>query len=233
MPSSEKQIQAARIGGAQPLPDGRVVLVEYDPRWPELFEREAQRVRAVLGERVLGLEHCGSTSIPGLIAKPIVDMLLAVADSADESAYVPPMEQAGYVLHVREPDWFEHRLFKGPDTAVNLHVFSSARLRSSACCCSATTCGPTPSTATCTSRPSASSPSAVEVHPELRRRQGRHRGIHHRPRSSAGTLMPVYADPEDAAVWPRRPANVDGADRGGARGARRYRRRRGRDPGGG
>jgi GrpB-like predicted nucleotidyltransferase (UPF0157 family) len=125
VPSSEEQIQAARIGGAQPLPDGRVVLVEYDPRWPELFEREARRVRAALGGRVLGLEHCGSTSVPGLMAKPIVDMLLTVADSSDESAYVPPMEQAGYVLHIREPDWFEHRLFKGPDTDVNLHVFSA------------------------------------------------------------------------------------------------------------
>jgi hypothetical protein len=69
VPSSEEEIQAARIGGAQPLPGGRVVLVEYDPRWPALYARETGRVRSVLGERVMGLEHCGSTSVPGLMAE--------------------------------------------------------------------------------------------------------------------------------------------------------------------
>ena len=62
---------------------------------------------------------------PGLAAKPIIDIVLAVPDSADEPGYVPDLEAAGYVLRVREPDWFEHRLFKGPDTDVNLHVFSA------------------------------------------------------------------------------------------------------------
>jgi GrpB-like predicted nucleotidyltransferase (UPF0157 family) len=81
-------------------------------------------VRAALGDRVLLLEHVGSTSVPGLAAKPRIDMLLVVADSTDEAAYVPALEAAGYVLHIREPDWYEHRMFKGPDTAVNLHVFS-------------------------------------------------------------------------------------------------------------
>lgn len=63
--------------------------------------------------------------MPGLPAKPIVDIALEVADSADEEAYVPDMEEAGYVLRIREPDWFEHRVFKGPETNVNLHVFSA------------------------------------------------------------------------------------------------------------
>jgi GrpB-like predicted nucleotidyltransferase (UPF0157 family) len=125
VPSSEEQIQAARIGGAQPLPGGSIVLVDYDPHWPELFAREAERVRLSLGERVLRLEHCGSTSVPGLTAKPIVDMVLEVANSADESTYVTSLEQAGYVLRIREPDWYQHRLFKGPDTDINLHVFSA------------------------------------------------------------------------------------------------------------
>jgi Uncharacterized conserved protein len=62
--------------------------------------------------------------VPGLAAKPVIDIVLAVPDSADEVAYVPPMEAAGYVLRIREPDWHEHRLFRGPDTNVNLHVFS-------------------------------------------------------------------------------------------------------------
>ena len=99
-------------------------LAEYDPLWPTLYEREADRVRRVLGGAALRLEHVGSTSVPGLAAKPQIDMVLVVADSADEDAYVPRLQSAGYVLRIREPDWHEHRLFKGPDTNVNLHVFS-------------------------------------------------------------------------------------------------------------
>ncbi|ASU82227.1 GrpB family protein [Nocardiopsis gilva YIM 90087] len=104
------------------LVDGRVRLDAYDPKWPYLFEREAERIREALGDRVLRLEHTGSTSVPGLVAKPCVDMLLLVADSADEDAYVPALEAAGYVLVIREPDWHEHRCFKGPDVNINLHV---------------------------------------------------------------------------------------------------------------
>ncbi|GAB2864764.1 GrpB family protein [Actinoallomurus bryophytorum] len=100
-----------------------IALHEYDPEWPLLFDREADRIRAVLGEKALRIEHVGSTSVPGLVAKPIIDVLLVVPDSADEPSYVPAMEAAGYVLRIREPDWFDHRLFKGPDTSINLHVF--------------------------------------------------------------------------------------------------------------
>ena len=70
------------------------------------------------------LEHVGSTSVPGLAAKPRIDILLVVADSADEAAYVPDLEVAAYVLRIREPDWYEHRMFRGPDTDINLHVYS-------------------------------------------------------------------------------------------------------------
>ncbi|MGA9724559.1 MAG: GrpB family protein [Candidatus Binatus sp.] len=120
---TEEQMRAAHIG---PLPvhNAPIQLTDYNAEWPALFAREAKRVRATLGERVLMLEHAGSTSVPGLAAKPIIDMLLAVADSADEPAYVPAMESAGYVLRVREPEWRQHRLFKGPDTDINLHVYS-------------------------------------------------------------------------------------------------------------
>jgi GrpB-like predicted nucleotidyltransferase (UPF0157 family) len=123
-PMTEEQLRAATIGDLHPL-TGRIVLRDYDPAWPALFEREAERVRGVLDARALRIEHVGSTSVPGLIAKPIVDMLLVVADSADEPAYVPDMAAAGYALRIREPDWYEHRLFKGPDTDINLHVFSA------------------------------------------------------------------------------------------------------------
>src|SRR5215467_16386637 len=114
-------MQAARIGGLR-LHNAPILLLEYSPEWPALFRREAERVRMTLGERVLQLEHVGSTAVPGLAAKPIIDMALAVADSADESRYVPAMEAQGYLLRIREPDWHQHRLFKGPDTDINLHV---------------------------------------------------------------------------------------------------------------
>lgn len=122
-PTTEAQLRAATIGEPIVLA-GPVVLADYDPVWPGLFEREAARIRRVLGDRVRILEHAGSTSVPGLAAKPIIDIVLAVPDSADEASYVPALETASYVLRIREPDWFEHRMFKGPDTSVNLHVFS-------------------------------------------------------------------------------------------------------------
>jgi GrpB-like predicted nucleotidyltransferase (UPF0157 family)/GNAT superfamily N-acetyltransferase len=122
-PLTEEQIRAAHVGDVKPL-DGRVLMVDYDPRWVELFEREATRIRTVLGERALRIEHVGSTSVPGLPAKPVIDIVLVVSDSADETAYVPALTETGYRLHVREPDWYEHRMFKGPDTDINLHTFS-------------------------------------------------------------------------------------------------------------
>jgi GrpB-like predicted nucleotidyltransferase (UPF0157 family) len=122
-PLSDDRIRAHTIGELEPL-SSRILIVPYDPRWPALFEREAERIRRVLGRRAMLIEHAGSTSVPGLVAKPIIDILFAVSDSADEDAYVPAMESAGYVLRIREADWHEHRMFKGPDTDINLHVFS-------------------------------------------------------------------------------------------------------------
>lgn len=122
-PLTEEQLRAAHVGEFMPL-NGPVQIADYNSEWPRLFEREAERIRAVLSNRVLLLEHVGSTSVPGLAAKPKIDILLVVADSADESAYIPALEAAAYVLHIREPDWYEHRLLKGPATAINLHVFS-------------------------------------------------------------------------------------------------------------
>jgi len=121
--SSEEEIQAYSVGGAK-RHDAPITLVEYDPRWPELYAREEARIRSVLGDRVVEIHHTGSTSVPGLAAKPVIDITLVVPDSADEPAYVPDMEAAGYRLWIREPHWFEHRVFKGPDTNINLHVFS-------------------------------------------------------------------------------------------------------------
>lgn len=120
---SDEDLQAVTVGARTPH-NAPVTLVDYDPAWPAMFDREARRIRRLLGEAVVRLEHTGSTSVPGLAAKPIIDVTLIVRSSADEGTYVPQLEAAGYVLRIREPHWHEHRLLKGPDTDVNLHVFS-------------------------------------------------------------------------------------------------------------
>jgi GrpB-like predicted nucleotidyltransferase (UPF0157 family) len=122
--SSDQQLQSITVGERTPH-NAPVSLAEYDPAWPAAYEREAVRIRAALGDTVVRLEHTGSTSVPGLAAKPIIDMTLTVPDSAAEPAYAPRLEAAGYVLRIREPNWHEHRLFKGPEADVNLHVFSA------------------------------------------------------------------------------------------------------------
>ncbi|TCP57260.1 GrpB-like predicted nucleotidyltransferase (UPF0157 family) [Tamaricihabitans halophyticus] len=111
--------------GEPPELNSTINLVDYDPAWPASYDREAARIRAALGDQVVRLEHVGSTSVPGLCAKPILDILLTVPDSAAEQDYVPALQAAGYRLTIREPDWYEHRLCKGPDTDVNLHIFSA------------------------------------------------------------------------------------------------------------
>jgi GrpB-like predicted nucleotidyltransferase (UPF0157 family) len=103
--------------------DGPVVLADPDHRWPDWYAREEDRIRAALGERALQVEHVGSTSVPDLAAKPVIDIVLVVPDSADEDRYVPDLEVVGYRLQFREPSWEEHRfLVRGP--SAQIHVFS-------------------------------------------------------------------------------------------------------------
>jgi len=119
----DHEIEAVHVGG--PLPQYQeVVIADYDPIWPHWFESAAFRIREALGDKVLQLDHVGSTSVRGLPAKPRIDINIVVADTTDEDAYVPPLEAVGYVLRVREPDWFEHRMLRGSDPPVNLHVFN-------------------------------------------------------------------------------------------------------------
>ncbi len=112
-------------GGNVQLLTRPIEIAEYDPKWPRLYAREEERIRGVLGARVVRIEHAGSTSVPGLPAKPLIDIVLEVPDSSDEPSYVPDLEAAGYRVVIREPEWFEHRVFKGPDTNVNLHTFTA------------------------------------------------------------------------------------------------------------
>jgi GrpB-like predicted nucleotidyltransferase (UPF0157 family) len=114
--------------GADPWVSGpprpsRIEVVEYDESWPAGFEQMVARIRTALGEAVLELHHVGSTSVPGLPAKPIIDIDLVVADPGDEAAYIPDLEAAGFVHHVREPWWHEHRLVTHPDPLTHVHVF--------------------------------------------------------------------------------------------------------------
>jgi GrpB-like predicted nucleotidyltransferase (UPF0157 family) len=101
-----------------------VELAGYDLQWPQMYRREAERIQSALGERALQIEHAGSTAVPGLAAKPVIDIVLVVASSADEASYRSALETAGYVLRIREPEWFEHRMFNSLHSTVNLHVFS-------------------------------------------------------------------------------------------------------------
>jgi GrpB-like predicted nucleotidyltransferase (UPF0157 family) len=106
-----------------PDPGSDVVLVEPDESWPAEYARQEDRIRAALGPGVVEVHHAGSTSVPGLAAKPVIDVALVVADPTDEPAYAPALEQAGYLFYVREPEWYLHRLFKDHSPRVNLHVF--------------------------------------------------------------------------------------------------------------
>jgi GrpB-like predicted nucleotidyltransferase (UPF0157 family) len=118
----EERLREVVIGEIEPQ---TIVVADYDPGWSERFRHEEARIRAALGGAALSVEHIGSTSVPGLAAKPIVDVLLVVEASGDEASYLPALEEAGYVLRVREPDFDEHRMFRTPAKDVHVHVFSA------------------------------------------------------------------------------------------------------------
>lgn len=113
-------VAAVRVGRRPVAP---VVVVDPDPGWPAAYDVVAERLRAALGDRLLAVEHVGSTAVPDLPAKPIIDVALTVADPADEAAWLPDLEAAGFVLRVREPDFEEHRMVRGADPVSNVHVF--------------------------------------------------------------------------------------------------------------
>jgi GrpB-like predicted nucleotidyltransferase (UPF0157 family) len=123
---SDPILDAARkalIG--EPEPENvEIIVVDYDPDWPRRFDLEHAKIAAALGERALAVEHIGSTSVPGLAAKPIIDICLTVADSSDEASYVPDLVAAGYELRVREPEFDEHRMLRTPAHDVHIHVFT-------------------------------------------------------------------------------------------------------------
>ena len=118
----EAELQAGRLGKVE-VHGKPIELVDYDPAWPGSTSAKPRRSvpRSASGPSGSGTRL---DVVPGLAAKPIIDIVLIVADSADEDAYVPALEAAGYELTIRERDWHEHRALKGTDPRVNLHVFS-------------------------------------------------------------------------------------------------------------
>jgi GrpB-like predicted nucleotidyltransferase (UPF0157 family) len=109
------------VAGA--APEKRIEIVSPDPAWPRQYDVLAARIRKALGWRALQLDHVGSTAVPGLAAKPIIDIDLTVADPGREQDYGPALETAGFQLRVREPWWHGHRMLRADAPPCNLHVF--------------------------------------------------------------------------------------------------------------
>lgn len=119
---ADERSETVLIGGAEKR---EIEIADYDPEWPKKFDTHARLIAVALGRAALRIEHVGSTSVPNLAAKPVIDILVVVHDSADEPAYLPRLEEAGYVLRVREPGWHEHRMFRTPERDVHVHVYSA------------------------------------------------------------------------------------------------------------
>ncbi|MET9021471.1 GrpB family protein [Actinopolymorpha sp. NPDC004070] len=122
MPDEERDayLDTVLIGGREPV---TIVVRDYDPAWPDRFETLRARIVDALGTRALDVQHIGSTSVPGLAAKPIIDILVTVAQVEAEDDYAPPMYDAGFALRVREPG---HRMFRTPERKVHVHVYEPA-----------------------------------------------------------------------------------------------------------
>ena len=116
-----------------------IALVPAQDSWADDYMLVESLINEALGSRALAVQHLGSTSVPGLPAKPIIDIVLTVADPTAEDTYVPDLVAVGFALRLREPGWYAHRLLvtdsPGVLPAVNLHVFGpgspeTSRMRS-------------------------------------------------------------------------------------------------------
>ena len=120
-----REVMAIQYPGAEfaGRPRGDPVeVVPYDPSWPERYERWRQHLVEALGETAVRIDHVGSTAVPGLAAKPVIDIQVGVADVEDETVYVPAIGSLGVPLRFREPG---HRYFRPPagrPRDVQIHV---------------------------------------------------------------------------------------------------------------
>jgi GrpB-like predicted nucleotidyltransferase (UPF0157 family) len=115
----DEYLKQVRMGDRE---GGPLVIADYDESWPGRFEEQRARIRRAVGQAAIRIDHIGSTSVPSLAAKPIIDVQVSVRDVDDESLYVPHLDAAGYVLRMREPG---HRMLRAPERAVHLHVWPS------------------------------------------------------------------------------------------------------------
>jgi GrpB-like predicted nucleotidyltransferase (UPF0157 family) len=104
------------------LPAKTVALHPYDPAWPRLFEEEAARLQAAIGAYVLDIQHVGSTSIPGLAAKPIIDIAVAVANFEEAAICVEPMQRLGYEYRGENGLPRRHFFVKGAPRTHHVHL---------------------------------------------------------------------------------------------------------------
>ncbi|MFT2112746.1 GrpB family protein [Marinomonas sp. 2405UD68-3] len=109
------------IGGIEKV---EIKIVQHQVEWKNIFSFHRNAIEEALGEKALLIEHIGSTSVPGLAAKPIIDIVVAVKDAADERDYLGALISAGYQLRVREPDFFQHRMVRTPKRDTHIHIFS-------------------------------------------------------------------------------------------------------------
>ena len=109
------------VSGAPPVE--AIEIAAYSPEWPVLFEASKELIAQALPGVALNIEHVGSTAVPNLAAKPIIDMDLIVDDPTREETYAPALAALGYVLTIRERTWYEHRILRHDRPRINLHVF--------------------------------------------------------------------------------------------------------------
>jgi GrpB-like predicted nucleotidyltransferase (UPF0157 family) len=114
----DRELDRVLIGGRE---SAVITIADYDASWPGRFEAERMRVTGALGARAIRIEHIGSTAVPGLAAKPIIDLLVTVSDPNDASQLTPALIGAGYELRVCEPG---HRMFRTPQRDVHVHVWA-------------------------------------------------------------------------------------------------------------
>jgi len=115
--------QASGLVGEPPAAWESITIEEYDPAWADRFAVARSVLADALGDLVVEVEHVGSTAVPGLAAKPIIDIDLTIDDTTDESRYVPALNGVGYRLVLREPWWHGHRMLVSAAADVNLHVW--------------------------------------------------------------------------------------------------------------
>jgi GrpB-like predicted nucleotidyltransferase (UPF0157 family) len=116
---------AIALVGESPARWQSIVVEDYDPAWVDRFAAVRASLEAALGGLITGVEHIGSTAVPGLSAKPIIDVDLLIDDTSDESRYLPALERIGFRLVLREPWWHGHRMLVSATADVNLHVWPS------------------------------------------------------------------------------------------------------------